>query len=177
MTITGDIEEHVVTHDWGGAHLTLVQPAILGLKIVSLDEKNFISLKYRINWIKEILLFRKYFFWCADCYCLFKRKCEGVNFLMDLKIELKIFPDRLSKILKKYKYRTNEPKKVFFLSRIRLLLVLVQKCVGVNLLIDYKRKLQCSIFCCSSPHLRSNLYIIQKVILKFKTNYRVKTLR
>ena len=79
-----------------------------------LDEKNIISLKYRINWIKEILLFRKYFFWCADCYCLFKRKCEGVNFLMDLKIELKIFPDRLSKILKKYKYRTNWTKKGFF---------------------------------------------------------------
>ena len=44
MTITGDIEEHVVTHDWGGAHLTLVQPAILGLKIVWMKKFHFIEI-------------------------------------------------------------------------------------------------------------------------------------
>ena len=41
---TGNIEEHVVTHNWRGANLTLVQSAVLSLKTRSLEKRNIASI-------------------------------------------------------------------------------------------------------------------------------------
>ena len=69
-SLTGNIKEHVVTHWWRGANLTLVQAAILGLKIGFRKKIYFIEKYIASIWSKKgffLLLVQKKM-WRCQCF-------------------------------------------------------------------------------------------------------------